>query len=236
MRIESYLDITPEEITSRAHNIWLGISLGNKYFTKENIEKYIKWSIDNTKEKVLVVIADMLHAINLEVLDGRTPEKALKKAIRIGDKKAKEITEIISGLSEPDREKVIVVRWKDILKNDIYKHNSSCVYSEFSTNKSFHDLIVNIVKIGREDRMEKILKMTDVEMNRFCEYVLNELPHFINGVEIDNSDQVFTVIPYPGLSRLNELSVGLNNKTMFLELSSKLKITNHTGIVEAYVE
>jgi hypothetical protein len=158
MRIESYLDITPEEITSRAHNIWLGISLGNKYFTKENIEKYI------------------------------------------------------------------------------YKHNSSCIYAEFIANKSFHDLIVDIVNIGREDRMEKILKMTDVEMNRFCEYVLNELPHFINGVEIDNSDQIFTVIPYPGLSKLNELSVGLNNKTMFPELSSKLKITNHTGIVEAYVE
>jgi hypothetical protein len=33
--------ITPEEITSKAHNIWLGISLGNKYFTKENIEKYL---------------------------------------------------------------------------------------------------------------------------------------------------------------------------------------------------
>ena len=189
MRIESYLDITPEEITNKAHNIWLGISLGNKYFTKENIEKYLKWSIDNTKKEVLIVIADMLHAINLEVLDGRTSEKAIKKAIRIGDKKAKEISEIISGLSEPDREKVIVVRWKDILKNDIYKHNSSCIYAEFIANKTFHDLIVDIVKIGREDRMEKILKMTDFEMNRFCEYVLNELPHFINGVKIDVSVQ-----------------------------------------------
>lgn len=236
MRIESYLDIKPEEIANKNHNIWLGISLGNKYFTKENIDKYIKWAVDNTKKEVLIVVADMLHAINLEVLDGRTPEKALRKAIKIGDKKMKEINEIISSLPESDQQKIIVARWKDILTNDIYKHNFSCICNEFKTSKAFHDLIVDIVKIGREDRKEKISKMTDDEMNRFCEYVLNELPHFINGVQVDNSDQIFTVIPYPGLSKLNDLSVGLNNRTMFKELSSQLTITNHTGIVEAYVD
>ena len=234
MRIATYLNLTPEDVQNKSHNIWLGISLGNKYFTKDHIEEYIKWAIDNTKEEVLVVIADALHAVNLEVLDKRSPERALKKAIRIGDEKNIEIQEIISALLLNDQRRVRVVRWKDVTQNEIYKYNLRIIKEEFESNKEFHDYMTNIVVSGRSDRTESISKMLPEELDRLTDYVLYELPLFVNGVHIDGSNLVFTLLPYPGLNKLDDLCIGLSNKTMFKHLADKLKLSNHIGIVEAY--
>lgn len=236
MRIVTYLNVTPEEINSKSHNIWIGVSLGNKYFTKENLDKYIRWAIDHTKENILVVIADTLHAVNLEVLDHRNPEKALKKAIRIGDEKNKEIEEIISNLSDEQKKKVRVVRWNDSLKNPSYLHNVELVKNEFRNNPDFHKLIIGIVNVGRADRSERLSNMTAFELDNLANYILYELPHFVNGVQGYGSDTVYTVLPYPGLNKLDELCVGLSNRTVFPELAKKLNVSHKIGILEAYVD
>jgi tRNA-dependent cyclodipeptide synthase len=236
MRIASYLNITEEEIRNKEHNIWIGISLGNKYFTKDNIKEYILWAVDNTKESVLIVIADALHAINLEVLDHRSPERAFRKAVRIGDDKNKEIQEIIESLSEDEKKRVRVVRWKDILNHESYKKNLELIRNEYKNNLDFHQLIIEITKSGRMDRSERISKMTHGEIDRLADYVLYELPHFIDGVQGYGDNLIYTVIPYPGLNKLDELAIGLSNKTIFRDLAEKLNLTNKTGIVEAYVK
>lgn len=236
MRIASHLNITAEEIQNKKHNIWIGISLGNKYFTKENIEEYIIWALANTKESVLVVIPDALHAINLEILDRRSSNKALAKAVKIGDEKNKEIEEIISTLSEEEKGKIKVVRWKDILNHDSYKQNIELIKNEYKNNPEFHDLILDITKSGRLDRSERISKMTEVELDRLADYVLYELPHFVDGVQAYGSDLIYTAISYPGLNKLDELAVGLSNKTMFPELADKLNLTHRIGIIEAYIK
>ncbi|MFA6554112.1 MAG: tRNA-dependent cyclodipeptide synthase [Candidatus Paceibacterota bacterium] len=236
MRINTYLNITPEEIRDKRHNIWLGISLGNKYFFKDNIEKYIKWAIANTKDGVLIVIPDALHTVNLEVLDKRSPKRALRKATKIGDKKNEEIQEIIATLSSEDRNKVRVVRWGDVTQNEIYKYNLQAIKDEFVNNKEFHDFMTDIVVSGRSDRVESISKMSQEELDRLTDYVLYELPLFVNGVHIQGSDLVYTLLPYPGLNKLDDLCIGLSNRTMFPHLADKLHLSNHIGIVEAYVD
>ncbi len=236
MRIAAYLNVTPEEVAAKQHDIWVGISLGNSYFTKENIEQYIKWSLENTKEKVLVVIPDILHAVNLEVLDKRTSQAALKKAVRIGDEKEMEVQQIIGALSDEERGKIEVVRWKDLLSNDDYKMKLNAIKDEFLNNAEFHDFIINIVKSGRKDRSERVSKMTDAELNKLSDYILYELPHFMNGVQGNRPGLVYTIIPYPGLNQLDDLAVGLSNKTMFVELSNKLDLGNKIGVVEAYID
>ena len=70
MKIVTYLNTTKEEVESNKYNIWFGISLGNRYFSKENLKEYIPWLVRHTKDHVLVVIGDSIHAINIEVLDG----------------------------------------------------------------------------------------------------------------------------------------------------------------------
>ena len=83
MRIEQYVNTTKDEVESKKHNIWIGVSLGNKYFTKENIRKYIEWALQHTKDSVLVLIGDDIYAINIEVLAGRSKAGALKRRYRL---------------------------------------------------------------------------------------------------------------------------------------------------------
>ncbi len=236
MRIEKYLNTNKEEVENKSFNIWIGISLGNKYFTKEHIQAYITWALEYTKERVLVVIGDALHASNLEVLDRRTPEAALRKALRMGDIKFDEVKEIISGLTTEQQTKVSVVRWKDILDTNEYKKNITIVLDAYKNNFAFRQEIQGITKSGRKDRAERLEKLSEAELDRLCDYVLNEIPHFVNGVQGYGDDTIYTLIPYPGLSKLDELFVGLQNKTLFPEVAERLNITNKIAILEAYVE
>ncbi len=84
MEIKTYLNCTEQEIQSKKFNIFVGISLGNKYFTKDNIKKYVLWALENTKDDVLVLIADKNHAINYEVFNDYTFERGLQVALRKG--------------------------------------------------------------------------------------------------------------------------------------------------------
>ena len=89
---------------------------------------------------------------------------------------------------------------------------------------------------GRQDRADKLAKLSEEKLNRLADYVLEEIPHFINGIQSDGDETLYTVLPYPGLNKLDELCVGLSGGTMFKELSDELKPVNKIGIIEAYVK
>lgn len=234
MRIEQYVNTTKDEVESKKHNIWIGVSLGNKYFTKENIRKYIEWALQHTKDNVLVLIGDDIYAINIEVLDGRSKTGALRRAYRLADEKQKEIEEILATLSKDKASKVTIARWKDVNKTKYHEYRLGVVYDAFKKNKEFHDYICSVMKEGRPDR-----NLDQAKLEKLSEYVLQEMPVFINGTkyQFENGKwKTYTLIPYPGLTKLDKLIVGLSNKTLFPEIAEKLKVTNEIAILEAYVE
>jgi tRNA-dependent cyclodipeptide synthase len=75
MRIEKILDADIKDIENRRFNICIGISLGNKYFSKPRIKGFIEWAIKYTKNDVLVWVADTPHSVNFEILKGYTKER-----------------------------------------------------------------------------------------------------------------------------------------------------------------
>lgn len=235
MRIETYLNTTRGAVSARRHNIWIGISLGNRYFSKGNVAAYIRWALRHTRQGVLVVVADAIHAINLEVFDEMAPETALKKALRLGDEKFAEVQGAVRALPDRDQEKITVVRWRDILGSPRYQRNLKIFREEFKRNPAFHERIVGIVKKGRQDRAASLAKLPPAKMDRLAGYVLNELPHFVDGVQGYGTGLVYTCIPYPGLSDLDRLVVGLNRGTEFPALAKKLAVKNRVAILEAYV-
>ena len=234
MKINKYCNTTKKEVYDKNFNVWIGISLGNKYFTKENIKKYIEWGVKHTKEDILVVIADRIHSINLEILDKKTKNVALNRALKLGEQKYLEFKEILFELSDKISKKVTVVKWNDVTSSDYYKKQLKIVMDEFRNNRKFHDHIIGIVKDGRKDRKESLDKLADEKMDRLAQYIIEELPLFTGGVHYNNT--VYTLIPYPGFTKLDELFIGLQNKTIFPELAKKLDTTNKIQILEAYVE
>lgn len=233
MRIATYFNVLKSEIDSRLYNIVIGISLGNKYFSKENIQQFVEWSIQHTKESVLILIADSIHAINLEIYDEMNTETAQKKAARMSEKKYREVVEAISSLSPHDKNRIHILRFTDIF-SETYKNNVECVKQEFLHNKEFHDFIIDIVKKSRKDKFSFISQLSNTQLDRLSEYILTELPFLIGGVEWNNT--AYTLIPYPGISEVDVLAVGLQNKTLFPELAHRLQVQNNLKILEVYVD
>jgi tRNA-dependent cyclodipeptide synthase len=231
MKIIKCLGAKKEEVESKKFNIWIGVSLGNKYFTKENMKKYIEWALENTKEDVLIVIADRLHAINLEVLDKYNKLRAFRVSSRLGDKKEKEVLEIISELSEQKRKLIKIKRLREIVNTKYHDYRLEIIFEEFKKNKSFRDHIVNIVKDNKKSAPHTL---TEERVNKLAEYILRELPLYLNSPYSENKYYQCTI--YPGLGLIDELIVGLHAGKLFPDFSKKLKIHNQIAIIEGYVD
>lgn len=236
MRIEKYLNTNKKEVDDRVHNIWIGISLGNKYFTHDRIQKYIEWAVAHTKERVLVVIGDIIHAANIEIFSDRTPQAALRKALKLGDERYTEIQAIVDRLPKELQEKVRIVRWREVIDASHYQHNLRIIKGAYATNSAFTATIRSIVKAGRPDRSKEIETLPDVAFDKLAEYVLNEIPHFINGVQGYGEEVVYTLIPYPGLSLLDQFLIDLQTGIIFPEIKSQLQLENKIAILEAYTD
>jgi len=231
MIIKSYLNCTEQDIKSKKFNIFIGISLGNKYFSKDNIKKYILWALENTKEDVLILIADTNHAINYEVFNDYNPERALQVALRKGDETKESIKKIIHSLPKEKHSIIKICRWDDARKSKYYKEKIKIFLNEFKRDRKFHDFIINAVQENLGSKV-KILDLKSLE--KLSLYVLDELPILLNGVEYGG--KIYNLHPYPGFSCLDMLLMGLQEGKLFPKLSEKLEIKNKIAEVEAYVE
>src|SRR3989344_6747303 len=96
--INETLGVSKESILNKEHNLWIGFSFGNKWFTKENLERLIYFGLKHTKQSLLIWIPSRLYATNLKYVDKLSRSEALKRAFEIGDEKFLEVQNIASTL------------------------------------------------------------------------------------------------------------------------------------------
>ncbi|MFA5127947.1 MAG: tRNA-dependent cyclodipeptide synthase [Patescibacteria group bacterium] len=231
MRIEKYFNCTQDEIDARQFNFFVGISLGNKYFSKENIEKYILWALDKTKDDVAILIADEIHAINYEVFDGYSAERAASVALRKGTEIEVMINEIKNSLPKEKRHLIKIAKWRDYKESQFYKDSISVIVEEFENDTEFHQYILDIIKENFKKRVDGFGRD---KLDRLAAYIIDELPFLLNGLGLEGKN--YNLHPYPGSSLLDDLWMGLRQKTIFPELAEKLKIINKVAQIEAYVD
>jgi len=237
MKILTYLNTNKDEVESKKYNIWIGISLGNRFFTKENIKKYIEWALEHTKDDVLVVIGDSLQAINFEVLDGYPKIRALENALRKGDEKEKEIKAILSEFSRAKRDLVKIVRFRHVTASKYHDYRLEVLHNEFKANQNFHDYII---KILNENKKVSSKNLSNDQLDKLAEYILQEIPVYLNGAKYggipEHGGKTYLLQIYPGIGLIDSLLIALQDGTLFSELTKKLKITDKIAILEGYPE
>ena len=231
MNINTYLNCTENAIQSKEFNIFIGISLGNKYFSKENIKKYILWALENTKDDVLVLIADRNHAINYEVINSYSPERALQVALRKGAETEKSVKKIVHSLPNEKHHLIKICKWDEARKSTYYQEKIKIFLNEFQNNSKFHDFIIQIIK---ENLKAKANNLSFEELDKLAMYVLDEIPIMLNGVEFEG--KTYDLHPYPGLSSLDDLFMNLQNGKQFPKVAKMLEIKHKIAEVEAYVD
>ncbi len=226
--IVKHIGVDPSEVQEKKHNIWVGISISNKKFTPENIEALIRFALEHTKEKVLVLVPGRMQATNYYYFDKFSRADALKKAFDEEDRFKKMIQDILNELSEAERDKVSVVNYdsictpKHIAQREIF-------FRGFAEKGSFYNAVIEVteemfVARGRtiEDRKAEALSL----------YVLHELPLLADGVQTNHTGDVYTLIPYPGSGKTDELAMDIVKGEKFPELTQKLHLQNKVGILD----
>lgn len=233
--VKEHVHTTSQEVDARKYDVWMSISLGNKFFNNDNIKEYLVWALAHTKQDVCLLVVDTLQRFNYQILNKKSIERAYKIAINKGDEKKREIEEVLETFSEQDRKKVHIISWDEI-ESDAYETDLQIVRKEFETNTEFRNEIREIVKEGRPDRAETIAKLSNEKLDVLCEYILRELPLLFKGVYIPHTDKHYQLFMYPGVGRLDELWMAIHNGTKFVSLRERLSPPFKNTMVSAFVE
>jgi len=228
MRIATYLNTNEADLQSKKFNIFIGISLGNKYFSEENIKDYLLWALENTKEKVAILIPDKIHSINYEIKSGYSKDRAEKLAFREGEKIREMVENILAKLSSKKRALVDILKWENIQTSE-HKFMVETLQKEFETNEEFKNLIIEIVKENVQSE-----KMNNSDYEKLAIYPLEELPMLISGIEYNGLR--YDLLPYPGISKIDHLTIDLQEGKSFPEITKKLNIKIKLRLIEAYAE
>jgi len=227
MNLHSIRGGSQKELEDKKYNIGIGISLGNKWFTTENIIELVEWALQYSKDKVIVYVADLIHAINLEVRNKIPYEKALEKADKKGNKILGEVkSEILKKISVESANRIIFVKWSEIV-DDKYKQKTEYLMSIYGKETDFQNSIHNLVKsfTAKEKR-----QFSDTEIHRLGEYIVEELPEVINRVQMGG---IFCdAYAYPFDGELPKLVEDIQKGQLFPEIKEKIMDTEPKVFLE----
>lgn len=218
---------TLEELKNKNYTIGVGVSLGNKWFTVENILELTKWSLPLTKDKVIIYVADSIHAINLEVRNGISFDLAHKKANEMGDKILSSVKERIDNeLPDEEKNKIIYVKWNEIVDNS-YNEKVSYLYGLYENNTEFYDTIKTLVR-SFTSKEEK--EFSDKEISRLGEYIIEEIPEVICRVPMKGVICDAFVYPYDG--ELVQFTEKIQKGEIFPEIKETILDTKPKVFIE----
>jgi tRNA-dependent cyclodipeptide synthase len=219
--------ITLESFEKREHNVWLGISLSNKFFTKETIQLLIEFAVEYTKDKVLVWIPGRMQAINYRYFDGLSRAESLRKAFEDEERIINDVKDILGRFPSEKASRIVIANYDDVCTPKHIRQRE-IFFREFSEQKEFYDALMEIVK-GVIDLRGRTYDKTKAES--LALYIIQELPLFVDGVQKNGDDTLYTVVPYPGFGKIDELEMDLVVGKRYPELTQKLSLSNKVGIL-----
>ena len=208
-----------EEVLKKKFNIYLGISLNNKWFTKENIREYILWALKYTKSNVGVLVVDTLQSINYQVRSKYSEKAAIKKSLKEGDKIINIIKEIVLELPSERRKNIEIIRWDDITSDINYKLTLPLFVEEYNNNPKFRDEIKTAVQSFTENLPGEF---SEEKIEKLGLYVINEMPELANGFTFNGTH--YNCFIYPQDSLVTQLVEKIQKKEISLELYNKTNI------------
>jgi len=229
VRIARVLDGNLADIEGGKYNIFIPISLGNLYFTRERVKELVEWSLEHSKEGVAILVADKIHAINYEVLKEMSKQNSRDAALRLGDDFVRMAERVVRSLSEEQQGKVVVARWDDV-EVDKFAEMQKFLREEYSSNKEFQREVYRIVKTNLDEKVPD----GESSLHRLGSYIVEELPLMLHGIKVKN--RRYEVFLYPGLTELDRLASDIQNRRRFSKLADHLQLEGTTPLIEAYVE
>ncbi len=228
MIIKEVIGVRKESVLNKEYNLWIGVSLGNKWHSRENLLGLILLGLQYTKESLLIWIPGRMEATNFKYFDNLSRADALKKAFELEDKKLSEIDGIINGLDKKSKEKIVICNFDDTCTPRYIKRRE-ILFREFAKQKLFYE---EVMKIAEEFLKSRARSISRERAEAVTLYLIHELPLFLDGVETIHSDVLHNVVLYPGFGKLDELTMSMRNDIKFASLKERLNLQNEIGIAD----
>ena len=226
--IRSVLNGTLADIENRRYNIFVPISLGNPFFTRRTVREFTLWALERTKDKVAILVADKLAAINYQVLRGLSEEESVAAAMQEGDKFLGMAERVIRSLPADQQPRVAALRWEDIESG--LRPMQDSIRSYYAENQNFKRQVHDIV---HEMLGTQVPNDTD-SVDKLGMYVIDEMPLMFKGMT--HGSTTYEIFVYPGLSGIDHLVANIQNGAQFPDLADRLQLTSLQPNIEAYVE
>jgi DNA-directed RNA polymerase subunit L len=170
-----------------------------------------------TKGTVVIYVADSIHAINIEVRNDKSPESALKKALKMGDEILDQVKKTLDQrFTEEQRSEIIYAHWTDLL-TESYIKKRDCLYSIYKANPKFRDSIHMIIKgyVSREHRA-----FSESEVHKLGTYLIEEMPELMLRVPIKGIP--YDAYAYPFDGGIAELAEDIQKGIRFPEIKERI--------------
>jgi tRNA-dependent cyclodipeptide synthase len=237
--VMKYFNVTQEEIEKKLFNIFVGISLGNKFLTLQLAKKHVKWAHYYTKDNALILIADKIDVVNWMVFNKLNLKEAEKKvrnkAWGIKGLFDKAIRTLAREENDPTYiTKVYIVFWEDVTNNEGYKHLKEILTQEYKENKDFRNQVLYFVNKYIERRGLKPSEISNKDKDKLADYILSELPTLIGGILWNNT--LYNLCLYPTYieSGMSQFVLDIRSGKYFD--ASKLLLRQICVLVEDYLE
>jgi len=222
MDVEKTFNITKEDIEAKKFNIFLPICVGSKFFLNditptEIISDYIKWALQHTKEKIIILIVDKIQITNWIVRNSNISyEQNMRRLMRKGLQIKENFQELIKKLPKKEQKKIEIIRWEDYCKNDFFCNKTTkIIYNEFKNNKEFRKRVLESIKASITDRT-----FNEESYVTLCNYVLDEFALAYHGTEFNGVS--YSLYVYPYTDEVLELIEEIKKGNQFLGLFKKL--------------
>jgi tRNA-dependent cyclodipeptide synthase len=198
-----------EDVLAKRYNIAIGCSLGNKWFTPENVREATLWALDHARDRVCIYVADSIHGINISVRQHIPEEKARAKAMKLGEEFLKKVADALADLPEEQRKRIDLCTWKEV-ETPEYKIGVAYLYQLYEQDEEFHKAITAFVRnhVSKEAR-----QFSDHEIDLLGTYILEELPACMNVIALKGTE--YDAWAYPHDGKLAEFIEKLQNKEVF---------------------
>lgn len=228
VEIQKTFGVDISDVETRKHNIWIGISISNKLFTKGNTEALMRFSLAYTKEKILVLVPGRMQATNYRYFDNMRRSEALRKGFEDEEIYKKMIGEILDTFSEEERNKIEIVNYDNVCTP---KHiaQREVFFRSFAEQGTFYEVVMDIMKetIINRGRTFEVGRAESLAL-----YMLHELPFYTDGIQKNYSDTRYTLTPYPGSGRLDDLYMDVIEGKKFPKLTQQLQLQHLVGILD----
>jgi tRNA-dependent cyclodipeptide synthase len=204
MLVKSVVGLGAEALNDKKkYNAFLGVSVFNKFFTKEVFEKYALWCSEYFRETAILLMDDV-ERINFKLFKGLTEKESLKRAKESGENLRRAFEKVIR---KNNISNVRIILLRDLKLEEGFWHNLKILQEEYNSNcefkKLFKSLMLNIIGYKVEMLIENA---DDKTLDELSEYLKEELAAMLylseNGYPIE-------LDPYSEFSIKKDLYGGL---------------------------